>query len=251
MTTPMALHAPIAAAPSDMPGFHAPTELIWFSSPVGYAAAWDLQRHLHHERVMNSRPDTILILEHQPVYTVGRRTLLSDWGGDPTAIHMNGIEIHHVNRGGSVTYHGPGQLVVYPILRLTDHVRGVRAYVEQLEEAVIRCLRQNGIAGHRQAKAPGVWVTDPRDAKIASVGIRVDRGVTMHGLALNVDMNLSPFQGITPCGLQGSRATSMAEVIGRPVSLAAVTHTLLDQLQQTLALRWTETPAPIEFQTVA
>jgi|CXWL01.1.fsa_nt_gi lipoate-protein ligase B len=251
MTIPIALHKPVVADQSDMPGFHTPTELLWFSSPVRYADAWDLQMRLHHERVMNSRPDTILILEHQPVYTVGRRTLVSDWGGDPTAAHMDGIEIHHVNRGGSVTYHGPGQLVVYPILRLTDHVRGVRAYVEQLEEAVIQCLRQNGIAGHRQAKAPGVWVTDPQEAKIASIGIRVDRGVTMHGLALNVDMDLSPFRRITPCGLQSCHATSMAEVVGQPVSLVAVTHSLLDQLKRTLALRWTGAPAPIEFQTVA
>ena len=251
MTTPIALHTPIVADQSNMPGFHTPTELLWFSSPVRYADAWNLQMRLHHERVINSRPDTILILEHQPVYTVGRRTLVSDWGGDPTALHMNGIEIRHVNRGGSVTYHGPGQLVVYPILRLTDHVRGVRAYVEQLEEAVIRCLRRNGIAGHRQAKTPGVWVTDLQEAKIASIGIRVDRGVTMHGVALNVDMDLSPFRGITPCGLQGCHATSMAEVVGQPVSLVAVTHSLLDQLKQTLAIRWTEAPAPIEFQTVA
>ena len=251
MTTPIAPHAPIVADQSNMPGFRTPTELLWLSSPVRYADAWDLQMRLHHERVMNSRPDTILILEHQPVYTVGRRTLVSDWGGDPTAAHVDGIEIHHVNRGGSVTYHGPGQLVVYPILRLTDHVRGIRAYVEQLEEAVIQCLRQNGIAGRRQAKTPGVWVTDLQDAKIASIGIRVDRGVTMHGLALNVDMDLSPFRGITPCGLRGSHATSMAEVVGQPVSLVDVTHSLLDQLKQTLALRWTGAPAPIEFQAVA
>jgi lipoate-protein ligase B len=251
MTTPISLHTPIVADQSNLPGFHTPTELLWFSSPVRYADAWDLQMRLHHERVINSRPDTILILEHQPVYTVGRRTLVSDWGGDPTAAHVDGIEIHHVNRGGSVTYHGPGQLVVYPILRLTDHVRGVRAYVGQLEEAVIQCLRQNGIAGRRQAKTPGVWVTDLQDAKIASIGIRVDRGVTMHGLALNVDMDLSPFRGITPCGLRGSHATSMAEVVGQPVSLVDVTHSLLDQLKQTLALRWTGAPAPIEFQAVA
>ncbi|THJ21208.1 MAG: lipoyl(octanoyl) transferase LipB [Nitrospira sp. CG24D] len=251
MTTPIALRTPIVADQPNMPGFHTPTELLWFSSPVRYADAWDLQMRLHHERVMNSRPDTILILEHQPVYTVGRRTLVADWGGDPAATHVDGIEIHHVNRGGSVTYHGPGQLVVYPILRLTDHVRGVRAYVEQLEEAVIQCLRQSGIAGYRKERAPGVWVTDLQDVKITSIGIRVDRGVTMHGLALNVDMDLSPFRGITPCGLQGSHATSMAEVVGQPVSLVAVTYSLLDQLKQTLALRWTGAPAPIEFQTVA
>lgn len=206
---------------------------------------------LHHERVMNSRPDTVLILEHQPVYTVGRRTLASDWGDDPSVTHVNGIEIQHVNRGGSVTYHGPGQLVVYPILRLTDHVTGVRSYVEHLEEAVIQCLLENGITGHRKPKSPGVWVTDPKEAKIASIGIRVDRGVTMHGVALNVEMDLSPFRGITPCGLRGKHTTSMAEVVGQPVSLVAVTHSLLDQLKQKLAIRWTGTPAPIEFHTVA
>lgn len=146
-----------------------------------------------------------------------------------------------------MTYHGPGQLVVYPILRLTDHVRGVRAYVERLEEAVIQCLRENGIAGHRKEKAPGVWVADPREAKIASVGIRVDRGVTMHGVSLNVNMDLSPFRGITPCGLHGCHTTSMAEVAGRPVSSKIVARSLLDQLQRTLALTWTNSPAPIEF----
>ena len=251
MTTPVALSKSNVADQSNIPWLRTPTELLWFSSPVRYADAWDLQMRLHHERVMNSRPDTILILEHQPVYTVGRRTLVSDWGGDPTATHVDGIEIHHVNRGGSVTYHGPGQLVVYPILRLTDHVRGVRAYVEQLEEAVIQCLRQSGIAGHRKEKAPGVWVTDPQEAKIASIGIRVDRGVTTHGVALNVDMDLSPFRGITPCGLQGCHATSMAEVVGRPVSSMTVTQSLLDQLQLILALTWTGSPAPIEFHTRA
>ena len=251
MTVTTSLTRSVIADQSNMLDSHTPTELLWFASPVHYADAWKLQMRRHHERVMGSQADTVLVLEHQPVYTVGRRTLVSDWGGDPAATYIDGIEIHHVNRGGSVTYHGPGQLVVYPILRLTDHVRGVRAYVEQLEETVIQCLRQNGIAGHRQAKTPGVWVTGRQEAKIASIGIRVDRGVTMHGVALNVDMDLSPFRGITPCGLQGCHATSMAEVVGQPVSLLAVTHSLLEQLKQTLALSWTGPPAPIDFRTVA
>lgn len=251
MTVPPSLAKPIIVGHSDMLGSGTPTELLWFASPVHYADAWEFQKRLHYERVMGSRADTVLALEHQPVYTVGRRALVSDWGGDPTAERMDGIEIHHVNRGGSVTYHGPGQLVLYPILRLTDHVRGVREYVAKLEEAVIQCLRQSGIAGHRKEKAPGVWVTVPREAKIASIGIRVDRGVTMHGIALNVDMDLSPFRGITPCGLQGCRATSMAEVVGQPVSLMTVTHSLLGQLEQALALTWTGSPTPIEFPTLA
>lgn len=251
MTTPMALRMPSVADPPNVLGFHTPTELLWFSSSVRYADAWDLQMRLHHERVMDSRLDTLLILEHQPVYTVGRRTRIADWGGDPTAARIDGIEIQHVNRGGSVTYHGPGQLVVYPILRLTDHATGVRSYVEQLEAAVIRCLLESGITGHRKPKTPGVWVTNPQEAKIASIGIRVDRGVTMHGVALNVDMDLSPFQGITACGLPGCHATSMAEVVGQPVSLLTVTRSLLEQLKQTLALKWTETPAPTAFNNLA
>lgn len=251
MTVTPARTRPVIAEQSNLLGSRSPSELLWFASPVHYADAWALQMRLHHERVMGSRTDTVLVLEHHPVYTVGRRTLVSDWGGDPSAARMDGIEIHHVNRGGSVTYHGPGQLVVYPILRLADHVRGVRAYVEQLEEAVIQCLRQNGIAGHRKEKATGVWITDPRESKIASIGIRVDRGVTMHGVSLNVDMDLSPFRGITPCGLQGCHATSMAEVVGRPVSLMTVTQSLLEQLQLILALTWTSPATPIEFHTLA
>lgn len=226
----------LIAEPATKPNPPAAAELIWLPTPIRYTDAWELQMRLHRERVMNSRPDTVLVLEHQPVYTVGRRTQLSDWGGDPAASHRNGIEIQHVNRGGSVTYHGPGQLVVYPILRLTDHVKSVRAYVEGLEETVIQCLHQNGIAGRRKEKAPGVWVADPHEAKIASIGIRVDRGVTMHGIALNVEMDLSPFQGITPCGLQGCQVTSMAKVLGRPLSLLGVKDSLLDQLRLMLAL---------------
>lgn len=250
MTAPTSPSSPIIVDHSAQLAFRTPAELLWFTSPVRYADAWELQMRLHHERAVDSRANVVLLLEHHPVYTVGRRTLASDWGAAPTATHMGGIEIQHVNRGGSVTYHGPGQLVVYPILRLTDHVRGVRAYVERLEEAVIQCLRENGIAGHRKEKAPGVWVADPREAKIASVGIRVDRGVTMHGVSLNVDMDLSPFREITPCGLHGCHVTSMAEVAGRPVSLKIVARSLLDQLQRTLALTWTNSPAPIESHTL-
>jgi len=251
MTAPISPSNPIIVDDSTQLAIRTATELLWFASPVSYADAWELQMRLHRERANGSRADVVLLLEHHPVYTVGRRTLASDWGGDPTAAHVDGIDIQHVNRGGSVTYHGPGQLVVYPILRLTDHVRGVRAYVERLEEAVIQCLREYGITGYRKAKAPGVWVADPREAKIASIGIRVDRGVTMHGVALNVDMDLTPFRGITPCGLHDCHATSMAEVAGRPVSLKRVTPSLLDQLQRTLGLTWTNSPVPIEFHTLA
>ena len=213
-------------------------ELLLFQEPMSYATAWELQSRLHHERVTDSRPDTVVILEHRPVFTLGRGTKSSDWGGASAPLQAEGAEVHHVNRGGSVTYHGPGQVIVYPVLRLTQHARGVKQYVEQLESVIIRCLQQHGIAGQRRDKTPGVWVPAPHEAKIASIGIRVDRGVTMHGMALNVQMDLSPFARITPCGLTGCRVTSMAEVLSRPVSVADVRHDLVEQLRAQLGIEW-------------
>lgn len=200
-------------------------------TPMRYADAWVLQQRLHRERVAGLRPDILVMLEHQPVYTVGPRTTPSAWGNDPMAAHLNGVEIQHVTRGGSITFHGPGQLVLYPIVRLTSHARGVRDYVARLEEAAIRTLHRFGIQGSRKSKAPGVWVSYPHEAKVASLGIRVEHGVTMHGLALNVDMDLRPFDAIVPCGLTGCRVTSMAEVLGHPISVSTVRQTLLEQLR--------------------
>lgn len=213
-------------------------ELLLFQEPISYFTAWELQSRIHRERVTDARPDTVLILEHLPVYTLGRSTKPSDWGGDPAPLRARGAEIHQVNRGGSATYHGPGQVIVYPVLRLTQYARGVKPYVRHLEEVIIRCLQQRGIEGQRREKTPGVWVTAPHEAKIASVGIRVERGVTMHGIALNVQMDLSPFDPITPCGLSNCRVTSMAEVHGRPVSVADVKRDLAYQLGALLDIEW-------------
>lgn len=221
-------------------------ELLLFNRHVSYAAAWTLQSRLHHERVTGARPDTILILEHLPVYTLGRSTKGSDWGGDPAPLLEGGAEVHHVNRGGSVTYHGPGQVIVYPILRLAQYARGVKQYVQRLEDAIIHCLHGHGIEGQRREKTPGVWVV-PQEAKIASIGIRVERGVTMHGFALNVQMDLSPFARITPCGLTDCRVTSMADVLGRPVSVAEVQRDLADRLSSLLGIEWV--PSSINTET--
>jgi len=181
-----------------------------FPSPVPYATAWDLQSHLHTERVVDRRQDTVLILEHQPVYTLGRSTQRSHWGADEEALRANGAELYRVNRGGSVTYHGPGQILVYPILRLAQHAAGPRQLVRLLEEIAIRVLSLWNIDGYRIDKKPGVWVMAPEPAKIASIGLRVERGITLHGLALNVDLDLTPFLRIHPCGLTDCPMTSMA-----------------------------------------
>lgn len=221
--------------------------LFLFQDPVSYATAWDLQSRVHHERVLDTRPDTVLILEHLPVYTLGRSAKSSDWGGDPASLCAGGAEIHQVNRGGSVTYHGPGQVIVYPVLRLTQYARGVKLYVHLLEEVILRCLHEHGIEGQRRDKTPGVWVTTPHDAKIASIGIRVEHGVTLHGIALNVHMDLSPFSRIAPCGLTDCRVTSMAEVLGRPVSVADVKRDLAYQLSAQLGIEWLSPSLPIEI----
>ncbi len=193
-----------------------------FSDPVPYLVAWDLQSCLHHERTLALRPDTVLILEHSPVYTFGRSTRLSHWMGDEHSLCENGTELHRVNRGGSVTFHGPGQVVAYPILKLIQHASGPKALVWLLEEAMIQLLRRWNITGFRIPKKPGIWVETSEPEKIGFLGIRIERGVTMHGLALNVDLDLSPFQRIHPCGFSDCRVTSMAAVSRTTISVESV-----------------------------
>jgi lipoyl(octanoyl) transferase len=193
-----------------------------FPEPVPYLPVWELQCRLHQERIRDLQPDTILILEHLPVYTLGRRTRLSDWGGDEAALCGNGAELHYVNRGGSVTFHGPGQIVVYPILKVDRYAAGAKHLVWLLEEVIIRLLDSWNISSTRLVGKPGVWVMNPEPQKIAFIGIRIERGVTLHGIALNVDLDLAPFQRIHPCGLSDCRVTSMAEVCQAPISVDTI-----------------------------
>lgn len=212
--------------------------------PISYAEAWDLQSGLHEERATDRRPDTVLILEHLPVYTLGRSTRVSHWGGDTEALRSHGADLHSVNRGGSVTYHGPGQIVMYPILRLTQHAAGPRQFVWLLEEVMIRLLKQWGIEGRRIERKPGVWVLlGAEPLKIAAVGVRVERGITLHGCALNVDMDLSPFQLIQPCGDAHGRVTTMAASTGRTASLQDIKQALARHFNEVFSVEWPTTPA--------
>lgn len=201
-------HRTQSATPALSPSLEG--EVFIFPQPVSYEVAWELQSRLHTERMFDLRPDTALILEHQPVYTLGRSARESHWGGNEEALRANGADLHRVNRGGSVTYHGPGQVLLYPILCLTQYAAGPRQFVHLLEEVVIRLLSLWRIDGYRVDKKPGVWIMDPAPAKIASIGVRVERGFTLHGLALNVDMDLTPFKRIHPCGFADCSVTSMA-----------------------------------------
>jgi len=199
-----------------------------FSEPVPYLIAWEIQSRLHEERLLGLKPDTVLILEHPPVYTLGRRTKRSHWGGSESALCKKGVELHHVNRGGSVTFHGPGQIVAYPVLRLDRHATGPRQYVRLLEEVIIQALTLWNITGSRIVGKPGVWVMSPEPQKIAFLGVRIEHGVTLHGFALNVDLDLTPFQRIHPCGFPDCRVTSMAAVRQTAVPVDAVKQQLAE-----------------------
>jgi lipoyl(octanoyl) transferase len=183
-----------------------------------YDQALDLQRELHTLRVNDEIPDTCLLLEHLPVYTAGRRTEPADRPiGDP------GAPVIDVDRGGKITWHGPGQLVGYPIVKLADPI-DVIAYVRSIEEAMIGACAEFGLRTQRVDGRSGAWVRDGAggDRKVAAIGIRVARGVTMHGFALNCDNDLSWYDRIVPCGISDASVTTITAEIGRTVTVPDV-----------------------------
>lgn len=190
-------------------------------APVPYHQGWDLQRRLHEDRVADQVADTVLFLEHEPVYTAGKRT-----GRWDRPITDPGAPVVDIDRGGKITWHGPGQLTVYPIVKLPDPV-DVIAHVRVLEEAVLRTIAEYGITGHRTDGRTGVWLDpDPErgliERKIAAIGCRIARGVGMHGLALNCDNDMSWFDRIVPCGISDAGVTSLTAELGRDVTVAEV-----------------------------
>ena len=186
---------------------------------VDYRQAWDEQRRLHAEVVAGERRDTVLLLEHPSVYTAGRRT-------EPADRPLDGTPVVDVDRGGKLTWHGPGQLVGYPILRLPDPI-DVVAYVRRTEQLLIDVCAEFGVHAERSpiAGRSGAWVpADDRgpDRKIAAIGIRVSRGVTQHGFALNCDCDLSAYDRFVPCGIRDAGVTSLSAEAGRQVTVADV-----------------------------
>jgi lipoate-protein ligase B len=175
---------------------------------VSYGEALDLQRRLAQERIAGTIPDTLLLLEHPPVVTLGRGWKSSSLPVEPDALRARGIEVHEIERGGDVTYHGPGQLVGYPIFDLQQHRTDLHWYLRQLEEALIVALGDLGIPAERNAGYTGVWTAG---RKIASIGIHVRQWVTWHGFALNVTTDLSAFDLIVPCGIQDVVMTSVVK----------------------------------------
>jgi lipoyl(octanoyl) transferase len=214
------------------------SELAYFefgATPVEYREAWDLQRRVHARRVADEVPDSCLLLEHEPVYTAGKRTAVSDRPfGDP------GAPVIDVDRGGKITWHGPGQLTGYPIIKLREPL-DVVAYVRALEEAMIRTCAEFGVSTVRVAGRSGTWVPgDERgpDRKVGAIGARVARGATMHGFALNADCDLSWYDRIVPCGIRDAGTTTLSAETGRDITVAQVMPVMKRHLADVSATRW-------------
>jgi lipoyl(octanoyl) transferase len=207
---------------------------------VPYREAWDLQRSIAGAVSQGAIPDTIILLEHPPVVTLGRRT------DESAELHIPAtaeVEIVETDRGGKSTYHGPGQLVAYPIFDLKRHGRDVKQYVRSLEEALIRTVAPFGIEGERVDGLTGVWLTQP-PRKIASIGVHVSRWVTTHGYALNVDLDPAPFTDwITACGLEDAMFTTITREAERHVTVDEVRPYAVAALGEVFGLELEELPA--------
>jgi lipoyl(octanoyl) transferase len=205
-----------------------------------YLEAWELQRALAAAVSQGAIPDTVLLLEHPPVITLGRRT---DQGAELHVPENADVEVVETDRGGKSTFHGPGQLVCYPILDLNRHGRDVKRYVRDLEESVIRTVAAFDLEATRIEGLTGVWLERP-PRKIGSIGVHIARWVTTHGYALNVDLDLAPFKAwITACGLEDAAFTTMAGELGRPVSVDDVRPRAAAALAEVFGLAFEELPA--------
>jgi lipoate-protein ligase B len=200
--------------------------IVQWLGRVDYGEALELQRRLAAARMRGEGEDCLLLLEHPPVITLGRAASRDHLRMGESLLRERGIEVWEIERGGDVTFHGPGQLVGYPILDLTGHGKDLHLYMRNLEEVLIRTLDIYGIQAERIAGQTGVWV---HGAKIASIGLHVSRWVSRHGFALNVNTDLSAFDLIIPCGLRGIRITSMAALLEREVPVQSVAEVAAQQ----------------------
>jgi lipoyl(octanoyl) transferase len=189
-----------------------------------YQQTWDLQKKLQSRRIKNEIEDTVLLVEHEPVYTFGKNAdenhLLQNYPDD--------VNIFHIERGGDITFHGPGQLVGYPIIDLHNYKMSISWFMRSLEDVIINTLMHYGIAANRKEGLTGVWV---KDEKIAALGVRISRWVTMHGFALNVNTQLHYYDSIIPCGIFEYGVTSMEKVLNKEIDMDEVKHVLIEQFQ--------------------
>jgi len=195
---------------------------------VDYEEAWQIQRQFHMEVVAGARPNTLLLVEHPPIFTAGRRTLDNERP-------IDGSKVIDVDRGGKITFHGPGQIVGYPIVKLRNSL-DVVGFVRELENSLIEVCKEFGLLAERECERSGVWIRDSKgDRKIAAIGIRVAKGVTMHGFALNIDPDLSFYEKIVPCGIADAGVTSFANELGQSPAIEDVLPVLERHIYEALA----------------
>ena len=215
---------------------------------LGYADAWELQQRLVAARKAGTAPDLLLLCEHPHVLTLGRNGRIENLRVPEASLEPMGVEFHRANRGGDLTYHGPGQIVGYPILRLDEIRRDVVWYVRQLEEVMIRATAALGVAAFRVPGRTGVWARPagsaagsptpaPAEEKLGAIGVHISRWVTSHGFAYNVCTDLGYFDLIVPCGLADCRATSLEKLLGRPVAPAEILPRVAEEFGRAFGLR--------------
>ncbi len=197
---------------------------VYWLGRVDYGEALELQRQLASARRRGDGEDCLLLLEHPPVITLGRGAKREHLLRSERVFKERGIELYEIERGGDVTFHGPGQLVGYPILDLSRHGKDLHRYMRNLEEVLLRTVQDYGIQGERNAGKTGVWV---HGEKIASIGVHVSRWISWHGFALNVNTDLSSFDLIVPCGIPGIRMTSLAKLLGQELPLDQVAESVV------------------------
>jgi len=191
---------------------------------IDYKEAWDLQQAIHSKRVLGEVEDVLFLLEHPNTYTLGKTAHKENLIGSEDYIKSNQISVYDIDRGGDITYHGPGQIVGYPIIDLNNWFKDTHKYLRELEEVIIKTCKDYSLNCERNPKHTGVWIGD---RKIAAIGIKVSRWVTMHGFAFNVNTDLNLFNGIIPCGIQDKSVTSLKQELNREINIQEVKLKLL------------------------
>ncbi|MDI6765678.1 MAG: lipoyl(octanoyl) transferase LipB [Bacteroidota bacterium] len=200
---------------------------------TAYQPIWELQKKIFNLQISKKISDVLIITEHNHVYTLGKNTDEAHLLADEKELKLSDVDVYHIDRGGDITYHGPGQLVGYPIINLNNYYLDTHRYLRDLEEVLIRTLKDFGINGHREENYTGVWVGGD---KIAAIGVKVSRWITMHGFALNVNTNLSYFDRIIPCGIFHKGVTSMERILGNKVSLQDVIDSVSSRFREVFGI---------------
>ncbi|RMD95393.1 MAG: lipoyl(octanoyl) transferase LipB [Calditrichaeota bacterium] len=202
---------------------------------LDYKKAWDFQKTIHQARINNQVPDTLILTEHPHTYTIGKAGGEEHLIAEERLLNRQGIKVYRIDRGGDITYHGPGQIVGYPILDLHNYYLDVHRFLRDIEEVIIRTLAFYGIRAGRIKGLTGVWV---EGAKIAAIGIKVSRWVTMHGFAFNVNTDLNYFRHIIPCGITDKPVTSMEKLLGTRINFEEVNNKIIQCFSEVFNLQF-------------